>query len=153
MISTLTSGVAERGSRSSKFAIRFRRGTAILMGPPLRLATSITSSAGSFHASANHGMIPSGVQLVAFWIIVIPSANKVGSPRNLLMPKPRMRAQSSLGNTAWVPTSCAITPPRSMSPIRTTGTFAADAKPMFAMSPARRFTSAGLPAPSMMIRS
>ena len=47
----------------------------------------------------------------------------------------------------------AMTPPRSMSPTSTTGTPAARAKPMLAMSPARRLTSAGLPAPSTRTRS
>src|SRR3954447_20223752 len=46
-----------------------------------------------------------------------------------------------------------MTPPRSMSPISTTGTSAASAKPMLAMSPARRLISAGLPAPSTSTRS
>src|SRR6516162_4846030 len=40
-----------------------------------------------------------------------------------------------------------------MSPISTTGTSAASAKPMLAMSPGRRLTSAGLPAPSTRMRS
>ncbi len=52
-----------------------------------------------------------------------------------------------------VPTSCAMTPPRSMSPTSTTGTSAARAKPILAMSAWRRFTSAGLPAPSTSTRS
>src|SRR3546814_291549 len=46
-----------------------------------------------------------------------------------------------------------MTPPRSMSAISTTGRSAASAKPMLAMSPARRLTSAGLPAPSTTINS
>ena len=41
-----------------------------------------------------------------------------------------------------------MTPPRSMSPIRTTGTSAARAKPMLAMSSARRLISDAEPAPS-----
>ena len=52
-----------------------------------------------------------------------------------------------------VPTICAITPPRSISPIKTTGILAASAKPIFAMSPSRKLISAGLPAPSMIIKS
>ena len=46
-----------------------------------------------------------------------------------------------------------MTPPRSMSPTSTTGTSAASAKPILAMSPARRLISAGLPAPSTRTRS
>ena len=52
-----------------------------------------------------------------------------------------------------MPTSAAITPPRSMSPTSTTGTSAASAKPILAMSPRRRLISAGEPAPSTMTRS
>ena len=62
-------------------------------------------------------------------------------------------AASCGSSTACVPTSWAITPPRSMSPTRITGISAARAKPMLAMSFARRFTSAGLPAPSTITRS
>ncbi len=46
-----------------------------------------------------------------------------------------------------------MTPPRSMSPMSTTGRSAASAKPILAMSPARRLASAGLPAPSTRTRS
>ena len=52
-----------------------------------------------------------------------------------------------------MPANCAITPPRSISPIKTTGIFAASAKPMLAISPSRRLISAGLPAPSMTTKS
>ena len=52
-----------------------------------------------------------------------------------------------------VPTMLAMTPPRSMSPTSATGTSAASANPMLATSPARRFTSAALPAPSTRTRS
>ena len=46
-----------------------------------------------------------------------------------------------------------MTPPRSMSATSTTGTPAAAAKPMLAMSWARRLTSAALPAPSTRTKS
>ena len=62
--------------------------------------------------------------------------------------KPSMMAASSGGSTAWVPTMLAMTPPRLMSPMSTTGTPAARAKPMLAMSPARRLISEAEPAPS-----
>ena len=52
-----------------------------------------------------------------------------------------------------MPTSWAMTPPRSMSPTSTTGTSALRAKPILAMSALRRLTSAGLPAPSTSTRS
>ena len=54
-----------------------------------------------------------------------------------------MRAASCGSITACVPTICAITPPRSISPTSTTGTRSACAKPIFAISPARRLISAG----------
>ena len=64
----------------------------------------------------------------------MPSANSVGSPRNLLTMKPAISAASTGSSTALVPTRLAITPPRSMSPIKITGTLAARAKPILAMS-------------------
>ena len=55
----------------------------------------------------------------------MPSANSVGSPRNLLTRKPAiMRGVRRASSTALVPTIWAMTPPRSMSPISTTGTSA-----------------------------
>ena len=153
IISTVTSGCAANGSRSSKLAILFRRGTATLIAPPLRVATSITSSAGSFRASVNQGTIPSGAHPVCSATAVIPASNSVVSPRNLLTANALIRARSLGGKMTSVPTSCAITPPRSMSPIRITGQSAASAKPMLAMSPGRRFISAGEPAPSIKIKS
>ncbi len=89
-----------------------------------------------------------GTAMRSSLITSMPSSNSAGSPRNLLIRKPRMRSRSPGASTAWVPTRLAMTPPRSMSPASTTGTSAASAKPILAMSPARRFTSAGLPAPS-----
>jgi len=153
MSSTVTSGSFTNGSRSSKLAIRFKRGTAILNAPPGRVEMSMISSAGRRHASANQGRVPRSFHPVRAAISAAPSAKRVGSPRNLLTRKALMRAWSSLARTAWVPTNCAITPPRSMSPTITTGRFAASAKPIFAMSPCRKFISAGLPAPSTKTRS
>ena len=67
--------------------------------------------------------------------------------------KPRIIAASASSSTALVPTRLAMTPPRSMSPTSTTGTSAARAKPILAMSPALRFTSDAEPAPSTRTRS
>ena len=67
--------------------------------------------------------------------------------------KPTIIAASAGSITALVPTRLAMTPPRSMSPTSTTGTSAARAKPMLAMSPARRLTSDADPAPSTSTRS
>ena len=83
----------------------------------------------------------------------MPSANSVVSPRNLLIRNPLISARSASSRTASVPTRLAMTPPRSMSPTITTGTSAATANPILAISPARRLTSAGLPAPSTITRS
>ena len=59
-----------------------------------------------------------------------------------------MRVRSDSGSTRCVPARLAMTPPRSISPTSTTGTSAASAKPILAMSPWRKLVSAGLPAPS-----
>ena len=100
-----------------------------------------------------NGTRPSASHPVARAIVAMPSANSAGSPRNLLTRKPRISAASSASITALVPTRLAITPPRSMSPISTTGTSAARAKPILAMSLGRRLTSDALPAPSTRTRS
>ena len=133
--------------------MRAKRGTAILIAPPARVAISMTSSAGSFQASANHGKTPSDTHPVFSVMAVMPSSKSDTSPRNLLIAKPVILLRSSAGKTACVPTICAITPPRSISPIRTTGTLAASAKPILAISPERRLISAGLPAPSITMKS
>ena len=78
----------------------------------------------------------------------MPSANSEMSPRMRLTMKPATSFASSGSSTALVPTRLAITPPRSMSPITTTGTSAARAKPILAMSFLRRLISDALPAPS-----
>ena len=90
--------------------------------------------------AARHPVMPA--------IVAMPSANSVGSPRNLLTRKPRIIAASEGSITALVPTRLAITPPRSISPTRMTGTSAAREKPILAISLGRRLTSEALPAPS-----
>ncbi len=155
-ISMAISGSAESGSRSSKLEIRGSRGTATLI-PALRFAPSVgspsTSSAGSLDASAKCGTTPSEAQPVRDAISFSPSSKSEGSPRKRLTKNAFIRVRSSGSRTACVPTSAAITPPRSMSPTSSTGTSAAAAKPMLAISPARRLISAGEPAPSAMTRS
>jgi hypothetical protein len=64
------------------------------------------------------------------------------------MMKPLTRACSLGDSSSRVPTRWANTPPRLMSAISSTGQSTASAKPMLAMSPARRLISAGEPAPS-----
>ena len=69
------------------------------------------------------------------------------------MTNPLIRAWSAGSSSASVPYRAANTPPRSMSPTTTTGSPAARASPMLAMSVSRRLISAGLPAPSQMTTS
>ena len=106
---------------------------------------------GGRRRSAGRGR--AGVQPVRAAISAMPSAKSAGSPRKRLTMKAFMSSASAGSRTARVPTRLAMTPPRSMSPISTTGTCAARAKPMLAMSPARRLTSEALPAPSTRTRS
>ena len=156
----LDPGSARSGSRSSKLAICGRSGTAILTTiVPARGkercidARAMQSSAGSRCASGNHGTTPKQGSPVRSSIAARPPSNRRLSPRNLLTMVPARRARSPADSRAWVPTSCAMTPPRSMSPTSATGTSAASAKPILAMSPGRRLISAGLPAPSTSTRS
>src|SRR5262249_49020007 len=79
------------------------------------------SRAGRGRAWGNNGTRPRGCHPVACAIAFMPEANNAGSPRNLLTRKPHTRAASSGSITALVPTRLAITPPRSMSPMSTTG--------------------------------
>ena len=71
------------------------------------------------------------------------------SPRNLLMTNPLTISRSCSSRSARVPTSCANTPPRSMSPTRRTGAFTICASPILTISSCFRLISAGLPAPSI----
>ena len=154
-MTTVTSGSARKGSRSSKLAMRESTGTATRIAPGLAASartspepTSNASSRGRRAAPSNQGTTPKSAMPVRSATMARPSSNRAGSPRNLLTTKPRVSARSASDSRFQVPTSCAITPPRSISPIRTTGTFAASANPILAISAARRLTSAALPAPS-----
>jgi hypothetical protein len=71
----------------------------------------------------------------------------------LLTTKPQTSAWSSGDSSARVPNSAANTPPGLMSPTTSTGSRAARASPMLAMSVARRLISAGEPAPSQTTTS
>ena len=102
--------------------------------PPSGPAGSTASSAGSRCAASKNGTRPSAGQPVRSLTVFMPSSNSVGSPRKRLTMKPTIIAASAASITALVPTRLAITPPRSMSPTSTTGTSAARAKPMLAMS-------------------
>ena len=71
IISTVTSGCAASGSRSSKFAMRFKRGTTTLMAPPLRVATSITSLGSIFFTVLNS--VDSGILIFTLFCPSSPS--------------------------------------------------------------------------------
>ena len=135
--------------------IRESIGTAITIPFPFgrRRSSTTASSAGSLEAEGSHGTTPKERQPVRFSVKRMPSSNSERSPRNRFIAKPAIIAASCGSITALVPTMEAMTPPRSMSPTSTTGTSAARANPMLAMSPCRRLTSAGLPAPSTITRS
>ena len=74
-------------------------------------------------------------------------------PRNLLIIRPFTRAFSSSSKSIKVPKSCANTPPRSISPTRSTGASTSFASPILTISSDFRLISAGLPAPSITIMS
>ena len=160
-----TPGSIRRGSTSSKLAIRERRGATMRIGspapvapagrppPPGRRSRTTASSGGSRPAASSHGMTPRQGQPARRSMSRTPSSKRAGSPRNLLIAKLLTIAASAGSRTARVPTTEAMTPPRSMSARRHTGTCACRAKPMFAMSRSRRFVSAALPAPSTITSS
>ena len=85
--------------------------------------------------------------------ISMPGSRIVLSPRNLLMIIPFTLFCSSSVSRIMVPVSCAKTPPRSMSPTRSTGALTSSAIPMLTISSCFRLISAGLPAPSMTMIS
>ena len=97
---------------------------------------------------------PSGCQPVAAAINFMPLGEQRGIAAELVDDEAaRSAPRRPASITALVPTRLAITPPRSMSPISTTGTSAARAKPILAMSLPRRLISDALPAPSTRTRS
>jgi hypothetical protein len=110
---TDTPGSARSGSRSSKLAMRGSTGTATVTEPGPRAsepARPSTSSAGRRAAPGKCGTRPSAAQPVFSAISRMPSANRLGSPRNRLTRKPAISAASSGSITAFVPTRLAITP-------------------------------------------
>ena len=95
---------------------------AVRAGALRRRSSATASSAGSRAARGETGNEAERRPAGALSMARMPSSNSAGSPRNLLTRKPRMQ-RSVLARRArrLVPTICAMTPPRSMSPIRTTG--------------------------------
>jgi hypothetical protein len=98
------SGSCRKGSKSSKLAMRGNLGTAILMRPPTGGAepfcSTTASSAGRRAAAESQGTSPKSRQPVRSAMILRPASNSAGSPRNLLMMKPRTIAASSASSTA-----------------------------------------------------
>ena len=114
-MTTRTPGVWRSGSRSSKFAMRERRGTAMMMSPVpgvWKLSRATASSAGNLDASAKCGMTPAQGRPVRFSISFTPSSNSEASPWKLLTMKQVMASASCFEMTLNVPTSEAMTPPR-----------------------------------------
>ena len=155
-----TAGSMRSGSASSKLAIRESRGATIRTRPPGRRggiapapSRVAASSRGRRRAASSQGMTPRQGQPVWRAMSRTPSAKRAGSPRSLLTAKLRIIAASAGSSTTFVPATAAMTPPRTMSASRHTGTCARRAKPMFAMSRARRLVSAALPAPSTITSS
>ena len=103
-ITRLTSGSDASGSKSSKFAIRDKSGTAILSFPSPPSPSSGASSAGKRQASKNHGTTPIEGHPVNASIALRPSSKRRTSPRNLFTIKALIWAVSSGGKTACVPT-------------------------------------------------
>ncbi len=136
-----------RGNRTTA-----TRSTSAPTGPPAagRAATAARSSesSASSHNPCSIGNVPSTGRPVNSRSISSPGASSRASPRNLFTIQPAISDWSSAESSASVPNIDANTPPRSMSPTTTTGSRAADANPMFAMSRSRRLISAGEPAPS-----
>ena len=155
-----TPGSIRRGSTSSKLAIRESLGATMrtrFPAPPAGRSPgrsrTTASSGGRRRAASSQGTTPRQGQPVWRSMSRTPSSKSAGSPRNLLITKLLTIAASAESRTTRVPTTEAMTPPRSMSARRQTGTPARRANPMLAMSRARRFVSAALPAPSTTTRS
>ena len=100
-----------------------------------------------------HGTTPRTGRLRRFSMKSTPGENRPRSPRNLFTMNPATRPRSADSSSSIVPTSEAKTPPRSMSATRMTGAETARATRMLTISVAFRFTSTGLPAPSITTRS
>ena len=157
---TSTPGSAASASMSVKLLIRgsrttLTRSTSAPSGSPVapgRDSRASESSASSQRPGAQ-GSTPSTGRPVRLVIMSRPGSSSSRAPRNLLITNPEMSAWSAGSSSATVPYSAANEPPRSMSVTTTTGRPAARARPMLAMSVARRLISAGLPAPSQTTTS
>ena len=142
------------GLKSVKLEIRGRRITARSIAAtswfPQKRSVRLSSSSTSM---CRYGVTPTTGIPTRSSSISMPGSRMLLSPRNLLIIRPLMRARSSFSSNSTVPTSCANTPPRSISPTRSTGACAIFAMPIFTMSSDFRLISAGLPAPSITMIS
>ena len=150
----VTSSRCSNARKSVKLEIRGVRITAMSIFPPLPvfLNRSVRLSSSSI-STCRYGVTPSTGTRHLSSSICIPGSSMVLSPRNLLMISPFTRSFSSGSSSIRVPRSCANTPPRSISPTSRTGASSIFASPMLTISFSFRLISAGLPAPSMTIRS
>ena len=146
-----------KGSKSVKLDTRGSFMTATFTLPlhssllPYRASSETLSSSGRLRLK--YGTTPTTCLPVRFWRNSMPGSRRALSPLNLFMMRPLILSLSLYSRSSSVPTMEAKTPPLSMSPIRRTGLSTASAMPMLAMSFSRRFTSAGLPAPSITMMS
>ena len=143
--------------KSVKLEMRGRRMTAISMRAavspfPRKSSLSLRLSSSSM-SICRYGATPTTSMPDFSSKIAMPGSRMVLSPRNLLMIRPLTIFFSSFSSRLTVPISCANTPPRSISPTRSTGAFAIFAMPILTISSSFRFTSAGLPAPSITMIS
>ena len=148
-----TPGWSRNGSKSLWLLIRGNTGTTTFRAPASLVPAALTLSSESITNPCRYGKTPNTGLPVCSVSQSSPGSNSAISPRNRLMTKPAVLSRSLSEINASVPTSWANTPPLSISPTSNTGQSAASAKPMLAMSLARRLISAGLPAPSAMITS
>ena len=127
--------------------------TAISISPSRFCSKRSVRESSSSSESCMYGTTPATGTPPLSSSIAIPGSRIVLSPRNLLMTSPFTRAFSSSVRSIRVPRSCANTPPRSMSPTKSTGALTICAIPMLTMSFSFRLISAGLPAPSITMMS
>lgn len=139
---------------SVKFEMRGNRITATSISACICVSSKLDAreSSSSISTSA-YGTTPSTGLPARSSNIVIPGSKIFLSPRNLFTINPLIRSCSSGSKSITVPISCANTPPRSMSPTRSTGASAIFAIPIFTISSCFRLISAGLPAPSITMMS
>ena len=148
-----TSGSDSKGSRSVKLEIPGNRITPTDSAPrPPRPQRRPRESSPAMDAPSTQGITPMTRTPVRASSHSTAGAKRAGSPRNLLKITPLTRFRSAPSSSS-VPTTEARDPPRSTSVTSRTGTSASRATRMFTISVSFRFTSAGLPAPSITTAS